>query len=296
MRIRSTWAILLACLALLGASPVYAQGAPVYFPTAGAYGTGTPWLEGWAGFGGSNNWYGGWAGVNYAFNHNVWSDGFLLRVEGGGGHYDYTNTTVLPNGLPVGFVNATYGTGSVLLGYRKTIPGMFVSTTVDGFVGAEYQQQNNPDPTADVTGHEWGVKFIGDIYSRINQYQDFWGFASFSSAFDTWLVIARPGFLLPTVAPGTELWIGPDMSVFGNGHGWLVNASSCHNANLAVATGGLGSCKFDEGRIGGSLHIVIPSQPLFGDWIIAGGYRKPLLANGGPDGYYAQIGLNFRLQ
>ena len=273
MRFRPAWAILSACLALLGASSssVYAQYFSV--PYAGAYGTGTPWLEGWAGFGGSNNWYGGWAGVNYAFNHNVYSDGFLLRVEGGGGHYDYTNNSVVPppfgTGLPIGFVNATYGTGAVLLGYRHNIPGVFVSTTVDGFIGAEFQRQNNPDPTADVTGSEWGVKVIGDIYSRINQYQDFWGYASFSSAFDTWLVAARPGFLLPPWVPGTELWIGPDMSVFGNGHGWLENVSNCHNANIAALAGsgigGIGSCKFDEGRIGGFLHIVIPNWPLFGD-------------------------------
>ena len=100
--------------------------------------------------------------------------------------------------------------------------------------------------------------------------------------------MARPGFLLPSMVSGTELWIGPDMSVFGIGQGFLVNNSHCPNS--AFATNGIGSCKYDEGRIGGFLHIVMPNVPWWGDWVLSGGYRKPLLTNGGPDGYYAQIG------
>jgi len=131
------------------------------------------------------------------------------------------------------------------------------------------------------------VKFIGDIYSRLSQYQDFFGFASFSTAFDTWLVVARPGFLLTSPGTGFEVWIGPDGQLFGNGHGWLQNASSCPHST----SGGLGSCKFDQGSIGGFIHVISPNYPLLGDVLISGGYRKPLLANGGPDGYYAQIGF-----
>jgi Cellulose biosynthesis protein BcsS len=296
MRITSIRAVLVTLFALLGTSPLYAQ-ASYPIPGGGSYpaanAPGVPWLEGWAGFGGSNNWYGGWAGFNYAFNHNVWSEGLLLRGEGGGGHYDYTQPTIF-HGSPIdgGFVNATYGTGAVLLGWRHYIPGVGVSTHIDGFVGVEYQNQNNPDPTADVRGTEWGAKFIGDIYSRLSQYQDFFGMASFSFAFDTWLVLARPGFLL-TQPGGIEWWIGPDLQAFGNGHGFLQDSSGCNGARTS---GGLASCKYDEGRIGGFVHLVIPNNPLWGDWIVAGGYRKPLLANGGGDGYYAQIGWNFRFQ
>jgi len=259
-------------------------------------GTAPPWLEGWIGGGVQNNWQGGWAGVNYAFNHNVWSEGLLLRAEGGGGHYDYTNTAII-NGSQVGFVNVDYGTGALLLGWRHVLPGVGINTLITGYVGAEVQNHNNPDPTAAVKGTQWGAKFIGEVYSRLSQYQDFFGQASFSFAFDTWQVVARPGFLLPTMVPGTDVWIGPDMQVFGIGQGWLVNANSCPNAAFnTITTGGIGSCKYDEGKIGGFLHIVMPNLPLYGDWLIAGGYRKPLLANGGPDGYYAQINMSFRFQ
>jgi hypothetical protein len=242
-------------------------------------------MEAWAGFGGTNNWYGGWAGFNYAFNHNVWSDGLLFRVEGGGGHYDYTNGTLF-NGVPVGFVNATYGQGAVMLGWRKVVPGLGQNTTVTGYVGAEVNDQNNPDPTAAVRGTKWGIKLLGEIYSRLNATSDFYGQASFGSAFDSWYVMARPGFLLPPMISGTELWIGPDMSFFGIGQGFA--HSSCPNA--AFVTTGLGSCRYSEGRIGGFLHIVIPNQPLWGDWVLSGGYRAPLESNSGPNGYYAQIG------
>jgi len=285
VHVSSLRALLFAALSLLGVSSAHAQ---VYFPSTLPT-TGAPWAEGWMGFGGQNNWYGGWAGFNYAFNHNAWSDGFILRGEGGGGHYDYTNTN-----FPGGFVNVTYGTGAALLGYRKVLNGFIGQTMVlTGLVGAEVQDHNNPDTTAAVRGTQWGVKFAADVYTRLTQYQDFFGQASFSSAFDTWLVVARPGWLLPTFVSGTELWIGPDMQVFGIGQGWTRNASHCPNAGSPLQ-GGIGSCKYDEGKIGGFLHFIIPNQPLFGDWLIAGGYRKPLLANGGGDGYYAQINVSFR--
>src|SRR5215831_18228348 len=110
MRITSIRAVLVALFALFSASPLYAQIPSTYYPSY-APGVANPssggWLEGWAGGGITNNWQGGWAGFNYAFNHNVWSSGFLLRGEGGGGHYDYTNAAII-NGVQIGHVNVTY--------------------------------------------------------------------------------------------------------------------------------------------------------------------------------------------
>lgn len=283
--------LLAASLAVVGASPLHAQ--QVYLPYHVTPVASHPWAEGWAGFGVTNNWYGGYIGGNYALNaqRDVWADGVVLRVDGFGGHYDYTTMFV-----PGGRANVTYGGGDFMVGYRKVIPGFFQTTTLTGYVGAEVQDHQNPDPTADVRGTEWGVKVIGDMYSRINQYQDLFAMVSLSTAFDTWLLLARPGFMVTAPGSTVQLWVGPDMSVFGAGHGWVKDASSCPIIPGGVgATGTLGSCKYDEGRIGGFLHIVIPNQPIFGDWLIAGGYRKPLIGTAA-DGYYAQIGLYFRLQ
>jgi hypothetical protein len=297
VRILSLRAVLLAAFSLLCASPLYAQA--IYIPSFAmpvTPGAPAPWLQGWVGGGAQNNWYGGWAGFDYAFNHNLYSDGLIFRGEGGGGHYDYTNSAIV-NGNAVGFVNVDYGTGAALLGWRHVVPNVGLTTIITGYVGAEVQDHHNPDPTAAVTGTKWGAKFVGEIYTRFSQYQDFFGHASFSFAFDTWQIIARPGFLLPTWWSGTDMWIGPDIQFFGIGQGWIVNASECPNAGVSLQTSGsLGSCKYDEGKIGGFLHIVMPDLPLWGDWLVAVGYRKPLLVNGGGDGYYAQLNWSFRFQ
>ena len=235
-----------------------------------------PWMEGWAGFGFTNNFYGGWLGAVAALNEtrNVWSDGFVLRGEGILGHYDYSTTN-----LSSGRANVTFGGGALMLGYRKILG----STMLTGYVGANFEDHDNPDPAADVRGTEWGVKVLGEVYSRLAPSQDFYGQAFFSSAFDTWYALARPGFL---VAP--NLWIGPEGSLFGNGHGTF--GGSCTSNST-----GLGSCRYSEGRIGAFVHLVIPNQPVLGDWIISGGYRAPLVSNSS-DGYYVQIGLNMQFR
>jgi cellulose biosynthesis protein BcsS len=247
------------------------------------YPGGAPWAEAWAGFGSQNNWYGGWGGFNYAFNHNVYSSGFLLRGEGGGGRYNYTNT-----GIPNGDVNVTYGTGSVLLGYRTVLQNVIGQTAVlSGYVGAEVQDHDNPDPNADVRGTEWGVKVLGDAYIRFNPYQDFWGMASFSSAFDTWMVIARPGFLV-TSPTSFQVWVGPDLQIFANGHAWgHGDSGACPH----LTSGGIGSCHYEQGKIGGFLHFINPGWTILGDVLVAGGYQEPMGFNSGPHGYYAQIGF-----
>jgi cellulose biosynthesis protein BcsS len=240
-----------------------------------------PWAEGWAGGGFQNNWYGGWLGVVAALNHsNVWADGFVARGEFGAGHYDYTNA-FFPGNSPN--VDVTYVQGAALLGYRKNVSGLGMLT---GYVGVEVQNHDNPDPTAQISGTAVGVKFLGEIYNRLTPTMDFYGQASFSTAFNTWLALARPGFLVANVS-GTEFWIGPEGQLFGNGYGASFTGS-CQTG------GNLGSCRYEEGKLGGFVHIKVPNQPLFGDWIIAGGYRQPFLCCSG-NGYYVQVGLNFQL-
>lgn len=255
-----------------------------------------PWMEGWVGGGSTNNFYGGWLGVVAALNatHNVWADGWVVRGEGWGGHYDYTNpfAPVGSVGGPNVSVNA-FG-GSFYVGYRLNVSSVGMLT---GYVGVDVQDHNNPDPFAQITGTAVGVKFLGEVYNRLTPTMDFYGMASFSSAFNTWMAMARPGFRVPGVS-GFELWIGPEGQLLGNGYGASFTGS-CNSG------GGLGSCRYEEGRLGGFAHIVIPNQPLFGDWIIAGGYRAPFLCSNpnqatapspcGSTGYYANLTLNFRL-
>lgn len=273
--------VLAALLLLAGGTAALAQPSSAFIavPSQPSSSTVPSWLEGWTGFGFQNNFYGGWLGANIALNptHDTNTDGFLLRLEGVMGHYNYP-TTVLPSGMSeVGLSG-----GSAMLGYRKIVG----SATLSGYVGANVEDDANPDPTANIRGTATGVKFLGEVYSRLSTNQDFYGQAFFTTAFDSWFVLARPGF---AITP--NIWIGPEGMLMGDGQGPFVGAGGCTNPG-----GGLGSCRYDEGRVGGFIHLIYPSQPLFGDWTISGGYRVPMLTNGGPDGYYGQIGLSFRFQ
>ena len=167
------------------------------------------------------------------------------------------------------------------------------STTLSGYVGAEVQDQNNPDPNADVRGTEWGVKFVGEVYERWNEWQDFYGYASFSTAFDTWYLQARPGFLVTSPA-SFQVWVGPDFQIFANGHAWgNADSSRCPRTPSGAlgSSSGLGGCHYEQGKIGGFARFVNPGWTVLGDVRVAGGYQQPMASNNGPHGYYAQIEL-----
>jgi hypothetical protein len=304
--VRNWWigGLLAASMSILGVVPagaqVRSQPNPSSFPTQpNPVPGGVPWLEGWVGGGMTNNFYGGWLGAVAALNasRNVWADGWVVRGDGLVGHYDYTQP-----GVPVGNggapnIDATFEDASIYLGYRKNVSGLGMLT---GYIGVNVQNHDNPDPTAQITGTAVGIKFLGEIYNRLTPTMDFYGMASFSTAFNTWFAMARPGFLVTPVGSGWELWLGPEGQIFGNGYG----ASFTGSCNTPGGVSGFpGSCRYEEGRLGAFAHIVIPNMPLFGDWIIAGGYRQPFLCSVtttqtspcAPNGYYANLTLSFRL-
>jgi hypothetical protein len=283
------WGLIGTSLLFFGSLPAQAQtsqtstvaGTPILSvpsQSMGVRGT-APWAEGSTGFGISNNSYGGWLGANFALNpeRNVWADGYIFRAEAYAGHYDYPTVSV-----PSGRADVTYDGGALMLGYRKVIG----AATVTGYVGGEVQNHDNPDPLSFARGTQVGVKFLGDVYGKLTPTQDFYGSATYSTAFDNWYVLARTGFLVTSLS-GTELWVGPEGHLFGAGKGAVTGQCTI---------GGLpSSCRYDEGRVGGFLHIVIPDQPLLGDWIVSGGYRTPLVG-AKTNGYYAMVSLNFILK
>jgi Cellulose biosynthesis protein BcsS len=233
-----------------------------------------PWMEGWTGGYSINNSYGGWTGMNFALNpsHNVWADGYILRVEGIAGHYDYSTASL-------GRVNATYEDGDVMLGYRKVIG----ATTLTGYIGIDVENQDIPDPTSYGRGTQAGVKVMGEVSGTLSPTQEFYGEASFSTALYSWFTMARTGFRV-SQASDVQVWVGPEGQLLGSGKGQF--SGDCINAGV------ISSCRYDEGRVGGYLHLVIPNEPQLGDWVLDGGYRKPLVGNSA-DGYYAQLELNF---
>ena len=226
-----------------------------------------PWMEAWSGFGMSNGFYGGWFGAVIALNQtrNVWADGFVIRVEGLGGHYRYTTT-----GLPTGVSRVPMVDGALMLGYRKVLG----STTITVYGGLNAAYHDNKDPTARVRGAETNVKVLAELYSQLSPFQDVYAQASFSGAFQKWSVLLRPGFSIRQ-----DVWVGPELQAFGN-------------------EGAIGSSPYKEGRVGAFVQWRFPGQTL-SSVLISGGFRAPLAdkninSNRGKSGYYVQVGTGFR--
>jgi hypothetical protein len=188
--------------------PVVASPAPTYVP-----GT-NPYAEVWTGFGGTRTFFGGYVGGNVALNptHSVWDTGFLLRGEGQVGQYRHTDVDtddVLTHGA------------TVMLGYRVRMSDSLLT----GYVGANYETHDNDDRHAVLRGTEVGFKALIEYYTRINPGVDFYGQASYSTAFDTAFAFSRIGFNVVR-----QSWTGPEFSFYRNGEseyretrlGWFV--------------------------------------------------------------------------
>lgn len=154
----------------------------------------------WVGAYINRTFVGGYGGAVGAFNGNVYSDGFLLRLDMLGGEYKY-NTTAFPN-THVPMVN-----GDVMIGYRK----MFGQAFVTGYVGAAFENHDNDDPTARLRGAEGGGKVLGEVYTPITSLLDLYAYASYATPFRTYQVYGMLGFLI-----ADRIRIGPEAGTNGN--------------------------------------------------------------------------------
>jgi hypothetical protein len=125
----------------------------------------------------------GEVGAVFAFNRNLTVDGWLFRLKGGAGSYDY-------NRAPGLHQDADFQTGEFMIGYQTFVG----STRFSGYVGPNVEHHDNPDPLATVKGTEWGIKGQGEVFMPMS---------------DRWYV-----FALANVAPGIS--VGPELSFLGN--------------------------------------------------------------------------------
>jgi hypothetical protein len=154
-------------------------------------------------FGGAAVDKSGWfadAGMVAAFNRNLNQAGWLFRIRGGGGHYEY-------NRAP-GFVQGVdYAVGEVMLGYH-----VFVGRSrLTGYLGANVEQHDNPDPGATVKGTEWGAKVQGEIFTDHTPHMYSFVLATYSTAYDSYFALGKVGFRwLP------QFSVGPEAMALGN--------------------------------------------------------------------------------
>lgn len=272
MRAASLCTVLFAWLSLFAAAPALAQSAAGSLESPGLVatqpGTNPPWMFTWLGGGGQSNapggFYGGWGSTELALNptHNLWTNGFVARLEGLDGHYNY-GTTAFAGGLS----NVFLSEGSLMFGYRMAVGNGLLT----GFVGTTYEDDDNPDPTAVIRGLKGGGKVLGEYYGTFGPTFDFFGEASYSTIYNSYFAVARPGVHVASNLIGdSNLWVGPEGSVFGN------------------------DAPYSEAHAGAFAHLLFPNG-ILEDVILDGGYLRPL-TTGSPPGWYAQIGfgLNFR--
>lgn len=143
-------------------------------------------------------------GVVHALNRNLASDGFLFRVFGGFGNYEYDTT-----GVPGGNVDTDLTMVDVGLGYHMFSGGLVWSA----YVSASYEDHDSSpaDPGNPVQGDEWGAKFTGEVETAGNSPFYFGVLGSYSTAFDGYWARGRLGLNV-----GRDIVIGPELVGLGN--------------------------------------------------------------------------------
>jgi hypothetical protein len=240
--------------ALFGASPGFAQGE-VPFPFIAPQSTymaggAPPSMEAWLSVGATRDFVGANVGGVVAFNGNVWSDGFVVRGEGQVGREDATSPRT----------DDFWSHGaSLLFGYRARVGDGLLT----GYIGANYEAHDNDDRFAQIRGTEVGFRALGEYYTRFTPFVDFYGTASYSTAFDTFFAFGRVGFkVVDTV------WVGPELTYFQN--------EDSSQDRLG------GFVRFEQTFTGGGITFA-------GGWVNS-------LDRGTSDGWYANVNLNFQFR
>ena len=146
----------------------------------------------------------GYVGGMVSLNGDLDTDGFLMRVLGTRGWFEYDRS--IPQ------ADADYWQADVMVGYQI----IRNAVTYTGYVGVEYQEYDlSPDdPTAQLRGDEFGFKAAWDIETERYFKRPFYAAVrgSYSTSFDTYYTIARLGLNVDRFAIGPEAWVMGDAS------------------------------------------------------------------------------------
>jgi hypothetical protein len=162
--------------------------------------TSGPWINPFGGFAVDDSGWFGDIGAVAAINGNLNTAGWLVRVRGGGGHYEYNRTPALVQGVD-------YQVGDFMLGYQW-ISG---PTRFSFYAGANVEHHDNNDPLATVAGTEWGFKVQGEVFT--NFAPNWYGLvlATYSTAFDSYFALGKIGYNVNSFVS-----IGPEVVAMGN--------------------------------------------------------------------------------
>lgn len=137
-----------------------------------------------------------YGGFVHALNGDLGRDGWLARIVGGFGEYDYTNV-----GVPGGKVDSDHTNLDLTVGYQWFLPG----TRFSLYGGANRQEHDlSPnDPGNSVEGSEWGFKVQGEAETLDTSPYYGSAIAAYSTANDDYWTRFRLGtrFAGPVIGP-----------------------------------------------------------------------------------------------
>ena len=143
-----------------------------------------------------------YTGAYYAFNGDLSREGFILRLFGTRGFYDYR--TIDNDG--------NYWQGDLMVGYQWVRGRVDVGV----YVGIDYQNYDLavPDPLNQLQGSETGFKVAFDIESNDRSTSPLYVAlnGSYSTAFDTYYVLGRVGHSFGRFTVGPEAWALGDLT------------------------------------------------------------------------------------
>ena len=201
-----------------------------------------------------------YTGLFYAFNGDLDREGFVLRVLGSFGDFEYH--------VEGKKIDADYWQGDVMLGYQWVRGGI----DIGAYIGVDYQDYDLTldDITSDLRGDEFGFKVALDLESNGNDNSPIYLaiYGDYSTAFDSYHALARIGYNFGRFTLGPEVWL-------------------------------LGDDSGDAQRLGGFLKFDLPELgTVSGELLLSAGYQfvddsdNDMSGNFGEEGAYATI--NFK--
>jgi len=192
----------LCTAALIGGFLASAQASDVAARSQAANPVATgPWFQLFGGYTPApDSWYVYGGGVA-ALHQNLYRDGWLVRMAGGFGRYEYNIVPGLGNAV-------NFQTGEFMVGYQTFLG----NNRLTGYVGANVENHDNDkDPLAKVKGTKWGVKGQAEILAPLNQYWYVYALGTISSVWNNYFVLGKVGY---NVTPW--LSFGPEVMALGN--------------------------------------------------------------------------------
>jgi len=140
-------------------------------------------------------------GAVWAFDRNLDDDGWVGRIRGGAGNYEYRLFSGANNSV-------NFQTGEAMLGYHK----FFGSSRLSVYGGANVENhQNGGDPAAKVNGTQVGAAAQVEWFQMVGEKGYLLLLGTGSTAFTSYFTLAKYGYL---ISPAFS--IGPEVAALGN--------------------------------------------------------------------------------